>query len=199
MGQPGVSDIPELLAHLDALARAAHAADDGDGELPAFFRTLHRRAAAIHAHLHPNHPADTADSPSLEARSPATLADTFRELIAAAEAAALAPSLTDYLRNAGHRLHSIVEGAPDRRIAPRQPEKGQAELHAGAGRWEVAVVESSTFGIGVHAPAPLEPDQVVRLVVAEVYGATTYDCLVSQSHPTAEWFHVGLEIFAVRI
>jgi hypothetical protein len=84
-------------------------------------------------------------------------------------------------------------------LAPRQPEEGEARLEHAGTTYEVRVAESSSFGLGVEIATPLEPDQVVRLVVREAFGATTYECLTTHARPKGDTYHMGLEIFSIRI
>lgn len=199
MGQGAVRDFDHLLARLEGLAEAAQ---EGGAEprMVEHLRTLRRRAWAIHEYLMPGQ--SQADPPAAEAESPLDSSETlsaFRALLDAAEEAGIHMTLVDFLRNAGHRLDNIQRGVPDHRLAPRQPEEGEARLeHAGA-TYEVRVAESSSFGLGVEIATPLEPDQVVRLVVREAFGATTYECLTTHARAKGDTYHMGLEIFSIRI
>jgi hypothetical protein len=199
MEQAPIRDFRDLLAYLDGLAGAA-AAGGADERMVSNLRTLGGRVRAIHNHLLPGQAV--ADAPTPTNPPPVGAEDTvtaFRELVTAAEQAGIHPTLVDFLRNAGHRLDNIARGVPDNRLAPRQPEEGEARLEDSDRTHAVRVAESSTFGLGVEIDTPLEADRVVRLVVQEAFGATTYECLTTHARPTANGYHLGLEIFAIRI
>lgn len=199
MGQAPIRDFAHLLARLDGLAAAA-AEGGAEARMVEHLGNLRRRVWAIHNHLLPAQAVQQPPAPDPEAPlDSAATVEAFRALLDAAEEAGVHFTLVDFLRNAGHRLDNIQRGVPDNRLAPRQPEEGEARLeHAGTSH-TVWVAESSSFGLGVEIATPLAPDQVVRLVVREAFGATTYECLTTHARPKGDAYHLGLEIFAIRI
>ncbi|MFB6260580.1 MAG: hypothetical protein ABEJ96_04080 [Thiohalorhabdaceae bacterium] len=199
MDQAPVHDVTHLLARLEGLAEGATEGGAPDN-MVAYLRTIGRRVRAIHDHLMPTAAIETPPNP--ETSPPLDAAETvtaFLALVDAAEEAGLHLTLVDFLRNAGHRLANIQNGVPDYRLARRQPEEGEARLEHDDGSHTVWVAESSSFGLGVEIDTPLAPDQVVRLVVTEAFGGTTYECLTTHARPKGDVYHLGLEIFSVRI
>lgn len=199
MDQAQIRDFDQLLAHLEGLAEAA-AAGGAESRMAEHLWNLSRRIRAIHDHLQPDQIPERDPEPEpIPPKDSAGTLDTLHGLLDAAEEAGIHPTLTDFLRNAGHRLDNIQRGVPDYRLAPRHPEEGEARLEHGGSSYTVWVAESSSFGLGVEIDTPLAPDQVARLVVTEAFGATTYECLTTHARPKGDIYHLGLEIFAVRI
>ncbi|MEF8792866.1 hypothetical protein [Thiohalorhabdus sp.] len=198
MDQAPVRDFAHLLARLQGLAEGA--AQGGSDPMVAHLQNLQRRVWAIHDHLMPAAPIEKPPAPETSPPlGPTETVAAFLALVDAAEEAGIHFTLVDFLRNAGHRLDKVQRGTPDKHLAPRHPEEGEARLEHGSTSHTVWVAESSSFGLGVEIDTLLAPDQVVRLVVTEAYGATTYECLRPHTRPKGDAYHLGLKIFAVRI
>jgi len=199
MDQATVRDVTHLLARLEGLAEGA-AEGGAPDSMVVYLRTIGRRVRAVHDHLMPTAaieaPPNAETTPPLDAAEAVT---AFIALVDAAEEAGLHLTLVDFLRNAGHRLANIQRGVPDYRLARRQPEEGEARLEHGDASHRVWVAESSSLGLGVEIHTPLPPDQVVQLVVTEAFGGTTYECLTTHAQSKGDVYHLGLEIFSVRI